>query len=235
MSKDTVYGCFMRGLTGFFLGAAIFGFATAAPASAQDGRGRGGDFLRAGPNGNFLNVIVVLDEDFGPGRGAANQAEAARVARSLGVSPRRAWGHALFGCAASVPQSRLDALRNDPRVAYVEIDELNSIPTPPPPSESTQEVPRGIARVGGDVNPKTGLGVHVYIIDSGIDTDHEDLGNLDNNNSYAAVNCSPVKKCKEPWDDYNGHGSHVAGTVGAENNSVGVIGVAPLVPPKLSV
>ncbi len=119
-----------RFTTGAFA-AALIGFLAAAPASAQNGRGQGGDFLRAGPNGDLLNVIVVLEEDFGPGRGAANQAEAARIARSLGVSPSRAWGHALFGFAASVPQGRLNALRNDPRVAYVEIDELNSIPTPP--------------------------------------------------------------------------------------------------------
>jgi len=118
---------------------ALIGCLAAVPASAQDGRGQGGDFLRTGPNGNLLNIIVVLEEDFGPGQGAANQAEAARIARSMGVSPRHAWGHALFGFSASVPQGRLDALRHDPRVAYVEIDELNSIPTPP---DSAQKPPR---------------------------------------------------------------------------------------------
>ncbi len=127
-----------RFTTGVFA-VTLIGFLAATPASAQNGRGQGGDFLRAGPNGDLLNIIVVLEEDFGPGRGAANRAEAARVARSLGVSPSRTWGHALFGFAASVPQGRLGALRRDPRVAYVEIDELNSIPTPP---DSAQKPPR---------------------------------------------------------------------------------------------
>lgn len=238
-----------RFTTGVFA-AALIGFLAAAPASAQNGRGQGGDFLRAGPNGDLLNVIVVLEEDFGPGRGAANRAEAARIARSLGVSPSFTWGHALFGFAASVPQGRLDALRNDPRVAYVEIDALNSIPTPPdsaqkPPrcaddptgpgcggggsdtESSAQEVPWGNERVGADLNGNTGAGIHVYIIDTGIDYGHEDLTNLDDVNSYAVETCRPAKKCDQPWEDDNGHGSHVAGTVGAVNNLIGVVGVAP--------
>ena len=232
-----------------FLSLAILGLLAAAPAQAQNGRGQGGDFLRAGPNGDLLNVIVVLEEDFGPGRGAANQAEAARIARSLGVSPSRAWGHALFGFAASVPQGRLEALRNDPRVAYVEIDELNGIPTPPDNAQKpkrcaddpdgpgcggggdteslAQELPWGIARVGADLNGNTGAGIHVYIIDTGIDVGHEDLTNLDYDNGYAVETCVPAKKCAVDWEDDNGHGSHVAGTVGAVDNSVGVIGVAP--------
>ncbi len=233
-----------RFTTGVFA-AALIGFLAAAPAQAQNGRGQGGDFLRAGPNGDLLNIIVVLEEGFGPGRGAANQAEAARIARSLGVSPRRTWGHALFGFAASVPQSRLDALRNDPRVAYVEIDELNSIPTPPDRAQkprrcvddptgpgcgggsdtSAEEVPWGIKRVGADLNSNTGFGIHVYIIDSGIDDGHEDLTNL--GNGYSVETCVPAKKCAQPWEDDNGHGSHVAGTVGAVNNEIGVRGVAP--------
>lgn len=238
-----------RFTTGVFA-AALIGFLAAMPAQAQNGRGQGGGFLRAGPNGDLLNIIVVLEEDLGPGRGAANQAEAARIARSLGVSPSRTWGHALFGFAASVPQGRLDALRNDPRVAYVEIDELNSIPTPPdsaqkPPrcvddptgpgcgggnnNESPEKVPWNIARVGADPNSKlnsnTGAGIHVYIIDSGIDVGHEDLMPL--GNGYAVETCVPAKKCDQPWEDDHGHGSHVAGIVGALDNEIGVIGVAP--------
>jgi subtilisin len=229
---------------------ALIGFLTAAPAGAQTGQGQAGDVLRAGPNGDFLNVIVVLEEDFGPGRGTANRAEAARIARSLGLNPRHVWGHALFGFAASIPPGRLEALRNDPRVAYVEFDELNSIPPPPESAQKparcntdpdgpgcggggggsntqpAEEVPWGIERVGADGLVNTGDGIHVYIIDSGIDNDHPDLANLSSIN-FAVETCQPAKKCAEPWEDDNGHGSHVAGTVGALANRKGVIGVAP--------
>ena len=53
----------------------VFGLDMAAPAMAQNTQGR------------FLDVIVRLDDSFSPGRGAAGQAAAAGIARSLGVEP----------------------------------------------------------------------------------------------------------------------------------------------------
>lgn len=223
-------------LTGAIIGVAM----TAVAVTASLAQGLSGDRL--------LDVIVVMDEGFAPGGHGANQAAAASFARGLGVNPSHTYGTALFGFAASVPQGRLNALRNDPRVAYVEFDELNSIPTPPdsakkPPrcaddptgpgcsgggdeTISNEDLPWGVERIGANLATNTGAGVQVYIIDTGISAAHEDLAaNL--GNGYAAVDCSPSKKCITAWDDDNGHGSHVAGTVGAVKNNKGVIGVAP--------
>jgi subtilisin len=181
-----------------------------------------------------VDVIVALRPELAPGAHAANLDRAAAVARSLGVTPRLTYGTALYGFAASVPEGRLQALQNDPRVAYVDFDAPVEIPVPRPAAppweggdegSSTQTVPWGISRIGADTNTNTGKGIHVYIIDTGIDSDHPDLqGNL--GNGHAVERCRG-RGCNQPWDDDHGHGTHVAGTVGAIDNDIGVVGVAP--------
>ncbi len=81
-----------------------------------------------------------------------------------------------------------------------------------------QVIPWGIGRVGGAGN---GVGKTAWIIDSGIDLDHPDL-NVDVARSRSFLG---GKEADNP-DDQNGHGTHVAGTVAALDNSIGVVGVA---------
>ena len=202
----------------------------------------GGFSVLAGGRARFVDVIVVLDAQYAPGGHANNRAAAAETAKSLGLQPRFAYGTALFGFAASVPEGRLNALRFDRRVAYIEVDRAVSLPRPvvaapkfckdnpdhpacadssedPPPSG--QVVPWGVSRIGADTNASEGTGVHVYVIDTGIDSDHPDLAV---GNGAAFTTCKG--RCAQPWDDDNGHGTHVAGTIGALDNSIGVLGVA---------
>jgi subtilisin len=97
-----------------------------------------------------------------------------------------------------------------------------------PGGKPGEQLPWGVARVcGGGRCADTGAGVHVYAIDTGIDAGHADLrGGL--GNGYAAVACQ--SSCKAAWDDDNGHGTHVAGTIGARGgNGRDVVGVAPAV------
>lgn len=90
-----------------------------------------------------------------------------------------------------------------------------------------QVTPWGIDRIGAPTAHEAGLtgdGVAVAVIDSGVDATHPDLQeNL--GEGAAAVLCQG--NCTEPWDDDRGHGTHVAGTIGAINNDIGVIGVSP--------
>jgi subtilisin len=195
-----------------------------------------------GTDDSSVDVIVTLDPRLAVGDHGARQGQAAQVARALGLQPRRAYGTALFGFVATVPRGRLEALARDPRVLHVEPDARVSVPrsqaaarpgTAEPDTAAAaigdaaaggEQLPWGVARVCGGRCVNTGSGVHVYAIDTGIDADHPDLKAL--GNGYATVACQGAT-CRTAWDDDNGHGTHVAGTIGARSNGSGVVGVAP--------
>lgn len=83
---------------------------------------------------------------------------------------------------------------------------------------NAQQTPTGIDRVDADLNPTAGAGVAVAILDTGIQLSHPDL--------TVAGNVTFMRKAKNGNDD-NGHGTHVAGIVGAKDNAVGAVGIAP--------
>ncbi|WZX99579.1 S8 family serine peptidase [Bacillus sp. FSL W7-1360] len=96
-------------------------------------------------------------------------------------------------------------------VAYVEKDEVMTI--------SSQTVPDNIEQVKAPVAHQrglTGAGVKVAVLDTGI-APHPDL--------HIAGGVSFVSG--EDYEDENGHGTHVAGTIAALDNGIGVVGVAP--------
>jgi len=165
-------------------------------------------------------VIVVFNDDVGnPAQAAAELA--ARHRADVGF----VYEHALKGFSAELPASAVAGISRDPRVAYVETDQIATT--------FAQETPTGIERIFADDNPNLTIDgvddyridVDVAVIDTGIDLDHPDL------NVVASVNCSggsPFKgKCGNGGDDDNGHGTHVAGTIGALDNDFGVVGDAP--------
>lgn len=90
----------------------------------------------------------------------------------------------------------------------------------PLPPETSQITPNGITRVGGPVNAG---GLQAWVLDTGIDLDHPDLV-VDAKKGKNFV-ISLFKKKRGPGDG-NGHGTHVAGTIGAIDNSIDVVGVA---------
>ena len=96
-------------------------------------------------------------------------------------------------------------------------------------TQPAQTIEWGVDRIDADLawTKSLGLNVKVAIIDTGIDQDHADLiGNLKGGVNF--VSKSPVKPADpNKWDDDNGHGTHVAGIVGAINNEIGVVGIAP--------
>lgn len=133
--------------------------------------------------------------------------------------------NSLNGFAAKLNIEQLQKLRDDSRVSYIESDQTVSlIPPLPlpgltdtiPDSDPEQSVPYGITRVGGPFN---GMGMNTWIIDTGVDLDHDDL-NVDRDRSRSFVLTEPTS------DDLNGHGTHVAGTIAAIDNEINVVGVA---------
>jgi len=119
--------------------------------------------------------------------------------------------------AASVPEAAIAGLLNNPRVTNIELDgTVYAI-------DAELDNAWGVKRIGsGTVHDsgKKGMGVKVAIIDSGIDYTHPDL-DANFAGGYDFVNADI-----DPMDD-NGHGTHVAGTAAAEDDNLGVVGVAP--------
>jgi len=161
--------------------------------------------------------VVVLQPDTPDVASAA-----AKLTAPLGVRPERTYTHALKGFAATLPVQAASALARNPLVDYVEPDLVFSIGAKPPkPPPSGDELPWGVDRIDAEKNGGAkGAGVAVAVLDTGIDTDHPDLA-ANYQGGYDFVNGDGL-----PEDD-NGHGTHVSGIIAADNNSAGIVGVAP--------
>ncbi|MBU4264183.1 MAG: S8 family serine peptidase [Proteobacteria bacterium] len=115
--------------------------------------------------------------------------------------------------AADLDAKGVQNLRNNPRVAFIEEDQLRYL--------SSQYEPYGINMVQADRLPDLHAGeVTVCIVDSGYDLLHEDLSG----NNVDGVD---IIGSGAWYEDTNKHGTHVAGTIAALNNQVGVVGVLP--------
>ncbi|WP_373520475.1 S8 family peptidase [Aquiflexum sp.] len=130
---------------------------------------------------------------------------------------------ALDGFGVTLDGSQFELLKNDPTVSYIEPDRVMTIAQKGKPGggggSTAQEIPWGITRVGGSVN-YTGSNV-AWVIDTGIDLTHPDL-NVNTTNGFTAFSSGRDANL----NDGNGHGSHVAGTIAAINNTIGVVGIA---------
>jgi len=134
------------------------------------------------------------------------------------------YGNTIEGFSVSLSDEQYNLMAKDPSVKAIEPDRIISIAQgkgkPGGGGGSTgQSTPWGITRVGGPVN-YSGT-AKAYIIDTGIDLDHPDL-----NVANFGFNAFTSGRDAGSLDDGNGHGTHVAGTVAAINNTIGVVGVA---------
>ncbi|MCH7529828.1 S8 family serine peptidase [Patescibacteria group bacterium] len=119
--------------------------------------------------------------------------------------------------AASIPESAITGLLNNPRITSVDLDgTVYAIDAELDNTWGVKHIGSGIVHNGGN----KGAGVKIAIIDSGIDYTHQDLA-VNYAGGYDFVNNDT-----DPMDD-NGHGTHVAGTVAAGDDNLGVVGVAP--------
>jgi subtilisin family serine protease len=146
----------------------------------------------------------------------------ARTEKNYGAVKQHQFKHALRGFSARIPTALIDRIqRENPEISYIEPNARISV-APPRSIKVTakagpaiQTTPWGVFRVGGGVN---GTGRHAWVIDTGIDANHEDLN--------VGVGANFVLKGRNSTSDGNGHGTHVAGTIAALDNGIGVIGVA---------
>jgi subtilisin family serine protease len=159
--------------------------------SAAPGRGIPGEY------------IVVLNEGANP----------TAVAAVAGVRPQQAWTAALTGFAAALSPGQVTALRHHPDVAYVEQDQVTE------PQWVQSPAPWGLDRIDQNNLPLNNAyvfntlasNVAAYIIDSGILHTHPEFGGRASN-VYDAFGGTGV--------DCHGHGTGVAGVVGAKTYGV---------------
>jgi subtilisin family serine protease len=158
--------------------------------------------------------IVVLNDNV---RDPAAVAD--KHTREHGLQLGFVYRYAINGYSAVIPENRMGAVESDPRVTYVEPDGVVWA--------VDQVLPWGINRIDADLSStKAGDGsgeisnVNAYVIDSGVDASHPDL------NVVGHVNFRGDGKNF----DCSGHGTHVAGTVAARDNTHDVVGVAPGAP-----
>ena len=153
--------------------------------------------------------------EFSPGRGAKVE----NALNALGAEFHYRFED-LNSFVVTVPEQALAGLRNNPNVASIEEDAIRY--------PAAQEVPYGIDMVQArdvwdadrdnvvDAGAPSGAGIKVCIIDSGIYKEHEDFENV----SMSGYSTN--------WNtDTCGHGTHVAGTISASLNDLGVVGVNP--------
>jgi subtilisin family serine protease len=162
--------------------------------------------------------IVVLKEDALQGPGRSGQAPgmekavenaAVDLAARFSLDVERVYGNALPGFAVSASPKAIERLLRDPRVAYVEEDGYVEL------SATQSNATWGLDRVdqrdlplnGSYVYNYLGTYVRAYVIDSGIRASHQDFG------GRVLAGATAINDGRGT-DDCNGHGTHVAGTIG---------------------
>ncbi|MDQ0853816.1 subtilisin [Arthrobacter sp. V4I6] len=195
----------------------------------------GGGVVAAAPSlgaGAEQSYIVVL-KDTVPDAGAVAAAHQGKY----GFTAARVYRHAVSGYAGTMTASEAQAVAIEPDVEFVTMGRTFDTPNDPVPSDA-EVAPFWWLRIGGTVdearNKTVGDGssgdapdsvdVNVAVIDSGIDGAHPDL------NVRGGVDCSTGTPVAVSPIDKLGHGTAVAGIIGARNNNLGIIGTAPGTP-----
>lgn len=168
------------------------------------------------------SYIIVLHDDI-----LDVPAVAQEHAQSYGISVQHVYHYALKGYAVVLPQAQeelaeiLEAIQSDPRVAFISADR--------PVRAIAQTLPTGVDRVEADLSSTLAgdgsgsVNVPVAVLDTGIQTNHPDLNVAGGESCIGFIFGSS-------FNDGNGHGTHVAGTIGAKDNGDFVVGVAPGAP-----
>jgi subtilisin family serine protease len=167
-------------------------------------------------------IVVFRGDAVGTTEGtdeaAADDAEATRadaIIRGHGGRTKHVFSRVLNGFAAELTPGAVASLRSNPDVAYVEEDGI--VTTMATQSGATWGIDRIDQRnrplSGTYTYTSTGAGVTAYIIDTGIQTNHSQFG------GRAAASYDAIGDGRN-GQDCNGHGTHVAGTVGGSTYGV---------------
>ena len=189
----------------------LLGFATFAPAASADST-ESAVPIEAAAQPVPDQYIVTL-------RGAAADSPAVAagdLTDAHGGTVLQVYDHALDGFAVTMTEDEVHALASDPAVASIQQDSIVEVTSTQSPTPSW-----GLDRIDQQNLPlnnsstfaSTGLGVHAYVIDTGIRVSHTDFG------GRASVGVDFVGDGQN-GNDCNGHGTHVAGTIGGTTYGV---------------
>ncbi|MFI7025210.1 S8 family serine peptidase [Micromonospora sp. NPDC049900] len=153
---------------------------------------------------------------------------AATLTRANGGNVRQVFGTALSGFSASMSKQQAEKVAANPAVAYVEpVRRVSASGTQSnPPSWGLDRLDQASAKLNKSFKyPNTGSSVTAYIVDTGINTKHQDFGGraVMGYDYFAEppVDPEPGDPTPEPpQEDCDGHGTHVAGTVGGAKYGV---------------
>ncbi|MGD6856692.1 S8 family peptidase [Bacillus infantis] len=167
----------------------------------------GGPAAKAGPEKQEANYIAFFN-------GEINE----KLIESAGGEVTREYG-LIHAAAVKLPAASAEALRLSGKLAGLVMDQKvqaggQVIPWAHGNINRTAMQPAGL----------TGKGVKIAIIDSGA-AEHEDLS-IAGGACVLDLDYNPLA-CKDSYKDENGHGTHVAGIIGALDNEIGIVGVAP--------
>jgi subtilisin family serine protease len=154
--------------------------------------------------------IVVLKDAVPGGVAAATVATAQAFVQEHGVRDVETFEHSLRGFSCSAAEGKAREIAADPRVAFVQQEGTKKVdPLPAQQQDATWGLDRTDQRslpLDGVYDPgANGQGVHVYVIDTGMDVAHPE---------FAGRVGEGFSATGDGIADDNGHGTHVAGTVG---------------------
>jgi subtilisin family serine protease len=163
--------------------------------------------VTSAPAEEISRLITTFDQSAAESVKKYVKEKGGRILRNLHIVP---------GAVVLLPQQARAGLQNIPGVKETEPDGyIHAIDTELLNSWGVDHIGAGNVHLHNK-----GGGTKLAIIDSGIDYNHPDL-NVNYAGGYDFAN-----EDTDPLDD-NGHGTHVAGIVAAEDNDMGVVGVAP--------